>query len=71
MSQLGLLALAALIAVVDIPKLWKNGQKRDLWVFSAILLTAFTLIELHMFHFHIISPDKIITTIVQLLKPAG
>ncbi len=39
-SIFGILAITSVICWLELPKLKKNGQKKDIWWFSLILLTA-------------------------------
>ncbi|TGB04970.1 hypothetical protein [Halobacillus salinus] len=36
----GIIVITSAIFWLELPKLKKNGQKRDIWCFSVILLTA-------------------------------
>jgi len=45
--------------------MWKNGEKRELVVFSTLVIAGYLLIELHLFKVHVVSPNKIITSLVR------
>lgn len=38
MAIAGILLIAILIIVLEVPPLWKKKQKRELWVYSLLLL---------------------------------
>lgn len=38
MGVIGIVAVAALIAMAEVPGLWKKGQRKEVWVFMLLLL---------------------------------
>jgi hypothetical protein len=53
---IGILAAAIAIGFIEVPSLWKNGQKRELWAFSFLLLTGTGLGIAKTLQIHIPNP---------------
>jgi len=43
LATIGILLITAIIILVEVPHMKKKKQKRDLWVFSLLLLCGFCL----------------------------
>ncbi|MDF2959574.1 MAG: hypothetical protein K0S39_1309 [Paenibacillus sp.] len=65
MLQFGIIALFGAIAGLDLPRLIRERNKRGLFVYSLVLGLAFIISELHLYHFKIMSPNRMITGLVR------
>lgn len=61
-----IIAVTAIIAVIEIPILWRNKHKKELWVFSILLLIGSGINVAQSLRVPIPSP---LTWLTVLLKP--
>jgi hypothetical protein len=64
-----LILVFAALSLLDLPKLIKRKNTKELLVYGAILGTAFILSELHALDVDMWSPNRVITDIVRFVVP--
>ncbi|WP_347548574.1 hypothetical protein ABFG93_13660 [Pseudalkalibacillus hwajinpoensis] len=67
---IGISVVTAVITLYEVPKLMKNNQKRDLWVFSILMLMAFGLSMAETLHLPIPTPFDFITFLFRPMSRA-
>jgi hypothetical protein len=71
MMTLGLILLFVLISLLDLPRLLKQKQKKELYLYSVLLGSAFVLSELHILRIDLWSPNRMITDVVRFFLAQG
>lgn len=68
MGIIGVLAITILIAMLEIPKLWKKRMKNDIWVYSILLLAGALLNGVIVLHLPMPNPLELLAW---LYKPVS
>ncbi|MGC5328567.1 hypothetical protein [Brevibacillus sp. SYSU BS000544] len=68
MATVSLILLFAAISYLDLPHLLRQRKKRELLVYSVLLLSAFILSEMQILRIEMWSPNRIITEIVHTFQ---
>lgn len=66
---IGLVVCFVLISLLDLPELIRKKWKKELFVYTAMLLTAFLLFELHFMHVKLMGLNHVVASIVHLFIP--
>jgi len=67
-AVLGMLIVAVVICMIEVPTLWKNRRRKELWIFSFLLVLGVGISIAHSMHVRIPNP---IDWINQLYRPAS
>jgi len=66
MGTVGLILLFVAIVLLDIRKVWRNKEKKELLVYFSILIIAFSLSELHILGFKVMGLNQLVDKIIRL-----
>ena len=67
-AVLGIVVVALLVIMIEVPSLLKNGQKKELWIFSFLLVLGLGVSIAHSMHVKLPNP---IDWIIQIYRPAS
>lgn len=56
LSITGIITIVVIIIIIDVPALWRSKLRKELWVFSIILLLATLLGTAQVLHFKTPNP---------------
>ncbi|MDQ0493802.1 hypothetical protein QOZ95_001964 [Paenibacillus brasilensis] len=62
-SVLGILLVAAVICLLEVPYMWKKGLKKELWLFSILLLLGIGISSVKILVWTVPTPLDWITVI--------
>jgi len=67
-AVLGLVVVALLVIMIEVPSLLKNGQRKEIWIFSFLLVLGVGISIAHIMHVKVPNP---LDWIIQLYRPAS
>jgi hypothetical protein len=67
MKTMSLILTFLILSSFDLPRLFKQKEKKKIILYSTFMGAAFLITELHTLRWHLWSPDRIITDIVHLI----
>lgn len=66
---IALMLCFVLVSLVDIPELRRKKRKRELYVYTALLVIAFILFDLHFLHIKMWGLNHFVAAIVNWFVP--
>jgi hypothetical protein len=65
-----LVAMTAVLILIEVPSLWKRKQIKDLWVFSSLLFLGIGLVIMRFLNLHVPNPVNGIDYVLRPLAEA-